>query len=182
MNQYLSLATNKFKSDRSVNYDLPLEDFICQCYVKLTPNNYGTRVQERLRRELNVNRVSQRLGMGDFEICRKYFEVKVSYLSSKEDSYYLLHLRPWQRFNYYLLCFVDCENDFKPNFYVIDKHVIHKFKLNNMHGTADANSDNHNVELRISIENNSDSMRILKRSNLLKDTSLQSLKSFIRSL
>lgn len=182
MNEYLSLARNKFISDKSVNYDLSVEDFICQCYVKLSPNTYGTSIQERLRKELKVSRVSASLGMGDFEISRKYFELKVSFLSSRTDTYSITHIRPWQRFNFYLLCFVDCENDFTPNFYLLDKHVVHKMRLGYMNGTPEANSHNHNVELRITIKKDSEDMKIIKKFNLLKDTSLGTLSKYIKSL
>lgn len=182
MNQYLSSAINKFESDRSVDYSLSVEDFVCQCYVKLAPNSYGTSIQERLRQELNVSRVSASLGMGDFEFARKFFELKVSFLSSKTNTYCITHIRQWQRFNYYLLCFVDCEDNFRPNYYLLDKHVVHKMRLGYMNGTPEANSDNHNVELRITIKNNSEDMRIIKKFNLLKDTSLSSLKKFMKTL
>jgi hypothetical protein len=55
-------------------------------------------------------------------------------------------------------------------------------RLGYMNGTPDANSDNHNVELRITIKNNSEDMKIIKKFNLLKDTSLNSLKKYIKSL
>jgi len=182
MSSYLLSALDKFKSDRSVDYSLSVEDFICQCYVKLAPNTYGTSIQERLRQELDVTRVSASLGMGDFEFARKYFELKVSFLSSKTNSYCITHIRQWQRFNYYLLCFVDCEDNFRPNYYLLDKHVVHRMRLGYMNGTPDANSDNHNVELRITIKKDSEDMRIIKKFNLLKDTSLNSLKKYIKSL
>lgn len=182
MSPHLLSALDKFKSDRSVDYSLSIEDFICQCYVKLTPNTYGTSIEERLRQELNATRVSASLGMGDYEYSRKYLEVKVSFLSSKTNSYCITHIRQWQRFNYYLLCFVDCKDNFKPNYYLLNKHVIHKMKLGYMNGTPDANSDNHNVEFRITINNNSEHMKMIKKSNLLKDTSLDSLKKFLNKL
>ena len=186
MNQYLSLATNKFKSDKTVDPNLSLDDFICSSYVKSPPCSYGTNIAERLRKELNetltVDRVSASLNMGDYKVLSKYFEVKVSFLSNRYDTYNITHIRQWQRFNYYLICFIDCENNFTPNYYVIDKHTINKFRLTPMNGTPQSNSGNFNIEMRTTVKNNSEEIRILKNSNLLRDTSLQSLKSFLHSL
>jgi hypothetical protein len=186
MNQYLSLAINKFKSDKTVDMNLSLEDFICSSYVNSPPCSYGTNIAERLRKELNetltVDRVSPSLNLGDYKVLSKYFEVKVSFLSSRNNSYNITHIRQWQRFNYYLICFIDCENNFTPNYYVIDKHIINKFRLTPMNGTPLSNSGNFNIEMRTTVKNNSEQIRILKNSNLLRDTSLQSLKSFLHNL
>jgi hypothetical protein len=60
--------------------------------------------------------------------------------------------------------------------------VVHRMRLGYMNGTPNANSDNHNVELRITIKNNSEDMKIIKKFNLLKNTSLDSLKKFLNRL
>jgi hypothetical protein len=77
---------------------------------------------------------------------------------------------------------VDCEDNFRPNYYLLDKHVVHRMRLGYMNGTPNANSDNHNVELRITIKNNSEDMKLIKKFNLLKDTSLDTLKRYIKNL
>jgi hypothetical protein len=186
MSPHLISAIDKFKSDKTVDTSLSLDDFICSSYVKSPPCSYGANIAERLRTELNltldVERVSASLNLGDYKILSKYFEVKVSFLSSRNNSYNITHIRQWQRFNYYLICFIDCENDFTPNYYVIDKHIINKFRLTPMNGTPLSNSGNFNIEMRTTVKNNSEQIRILKNSNLLRDTSLQSLKSFLHSL
>ena len=55
-------------------------------------------------------------------------------------------------------------------------------RLTYMNGTPEANSNNHNVELRITIKKNSDDMKIIKKFNLLEDTSLDSMKKFLKKL
>lgn len=182
MSPHLNSAINKFKSDKTMDFNLSLEDFICSAYVKLPPCSYGANIQEKLRMELDVDKVRASDNSGDFKVRDKYFELKVSFLSSKNHSYNLTHIRTWQRINYYLICFVDCDNNFTPNYYVIDKQSINKFRLTPMNGTPQSNSSNFNIEMRATIKNDSEQLRILKNSNLLRDTSLQSLKSFLRSL
>lgn len=181
MSSYLLSAIEKFNSDKSVNFDLPMEDFLCQCYITLTPNAYGSKIEDWIIDELNATSVKPSLEMGDFEYLRKYFEFKVSFLTRK-NTFNITHIRPWQLFNYYLLCFVDCEDNFKPHYYVLDKHVIHKMKLSYMNGTPKSNRDNHNVEMRKTIKKDSIEMNVIKRSNLLEDTSLDSVKKFMETL
>jgi hypothetical protein len=40
MSQYLTAALLKRNTDKSVNYILNFQDFICQCYVNLNPSAY----------------------------------------------------------------------------------------------------------------------------------------------
>ena len=182
MSSYLLSALEKYEMDKSVDYSLSIEDFICQCYVNLTPNSYGKRVEERIRQEIDVVRVPQSKDLGDYKASRMYIECKVSYCSRKKNTYNITHIRPWQMFNYYLLCFVDCDDNFRPHYYLVNKHVIHKMKLGYMNGTPKSNLNNHNVEYRVTINKNSDKMKSIIKGNLLEDTSLESLKKFIDSL
>ena len=180
MNHYLKSALEKFNSNKEMDYSLELEDFICQAYLKLNPNSYGMYIQEKVRRILNVKKVYTSLERGDYEFNNKFAEVKVSYLSSKTDSYNITHLRTWQHINFYLFCFIDCKNNFKPNFYLIDKNIINKLKLGYMNGTPQANINNQNVELRATVKVDSDNMKVIKKFNLLKDTSIESLKDYLK--
>jgi hypothetical protein len=182
MTIYLQAAKNKFYSDRSVDYNLSFNDFVCECYVKLTPNSYGAHIQNKLIQDLNLIEVPSSENRGDFSCCDKYCEFKVSFFSNKTETYSITHIRPWQNLDYYLLCFVDCTKNFTPNFYLLDKHIVHRMRLGYMNGTPDANSHNHNVELRITIKKDSEDMKIIKKFNLLKDTSLDTLKKYIKSL
>lgn len=178
---YIDLATAKFNQEKKVSLDLSLKEFICECYIKLNPCSYGNRVAEKIRIMLGAKSVSQRDGRGDIKFNDFFYEQKVSYLSNVNNCWSLTHLRPWQKFNYYIFCLIDCEDNFEPNFYLIDKVTINKFNLGAMNGTASANHNNSNIELRTNIAKGSDAHQILKRINLLKDTSYESLKKFIES-
>jgi len=178
---YVNLANAKFGQVKKVSFELELKEFICECYVKLNPCSYGNRVAEKVRIMLGAKSVNQRDGKGDIELNKFFYEQKVSYLSNVNNSWSLTHLRPWQKFNYYIFCLVDCDNNFEPNFYVIDKVAINRFNLNAMNGTASSNHNNSNIELRTNISKGSESHRTLKKINLLEDTTYNSLKKFVES-
>jgi hypothetical protein len=176
---YIDLAETKFFQTKEIHWGLTLKEFICECYVKLNPCSYGNRVAEKIRLMLDVYSVNQRDGRGDISWNNIFYEQKVSYLSNVNNCWSLTHLRPWQKFNYYIFCLIDCEDNFNPNFYVIDKISINKFNLGAMNGTAESNHNNSNIELRTNISKNSDSHKLLKKINLLSDTSFKSLNEFV---
>jgi hypothetical protein len=176
---YLDLANTKFFQTKEVHWGLTIKEFICECYVKLNPCSYGNRIAEKIRISLDVYGVNPRDGIGDISWNDVYYEQKVSFLSNVNNSWSLTHLRPWQKFNYYIFCLIDCEDDFEPNFYVIDKMSINKFNLSAMNGTAASNHNNSNIELRTNILKDSNSHKLLKRMNLLPDTTFNSLREFV---
>jgi hypothetical protein len=81
MNQYLTAALQKRNSDRTINYNLNLVDFVCQCYVNLTPNSYGSHIQEYIRRRLDATDVPASKEMGDFMVAKKYFAANLNQLT-----------------------------------------------------------------------------------------------------
>jgi len=178
---YLELAKQKFNQDKDTNWSANFTDFACECFVKLPPCSYGSRIAEYLRLELGAEKVSSRLGIGDILVSNTYYEVKVSFLSSISNKWSITHIRPWQKFNNFIFCFIDCENNFVPQFYVINRNSIHKFNTTPMNGTSKSNSENGNIEMRTDIEKGSDSHRQLIKLNLLKNTTLEELRSFINS-
>jgi hypothetical protein len=117
--------------------------------------------------------------LGDIDIGGKYYEVKTSYLGQSGDTYTITHIRQWQKFNYYLLCFIDCDNDFTPHFYVLNKNVMNMIKVDNMNGTSNSNIDNTKVEKRVTIKVGSDNHRVIVEHNKLKDTTFDSLCDFV---
>lgn len=182
MSPYLISAKQKRNSDKTVNYDLSLIDFLCQCYVNLAPNAYGKKIEKYLQQQLYAISVPAYYEQGDFFIAQKYFEVKASYLSQDTDSYNITHLRPWQNFDYYLFCFIDCDDDFTPHFYVVDKSIESDIILGYMNGTPNSNKHNDNVEMRATIKRDSYNFSMISVCNKLKDTTYESLKEFIKEL
>ena len=178
---YLQLAKDKFKQSNDVNYNLTFNDFISDCYVRLKPCSYGSRIQTKIIKDLDATSIVPSLNMGDVSLGSKSGEIKVSYLG-KSNSYNLTHLRMWQKFHYYLFCFVDCENDFIPEFYLLDKYVLDSVKKTPMNGTKESNSDNTNIELRTTVKKNGETHKLFIKNNKLSGTTLKDLKKFVSKL
>lgn len=193
-NTYLSYAKSKFYSDKTPNWDLSIENFICDEYVRFSPNVYGNHICEKIRRELNrrfyfdenkeyiekrysFTNVKASEERGDLQHNEVYYEVKVSF-SSDKGKFNLRHLRPWQDIHCYLLCLVDCENNFKPNFYVINSQDIRYFNIGYMNGTRSANKNNEKAELATTLDL-TDIEYGLPEMNLLDGTSFDDLYDYM---
>jgi len=178
MKDYLKLAEEKYEGGNDVDYGLSFNDFICDCYVRLKPCSYGSRIQTKILNEVGCNSISPSLNLGDFNLGEKSAEIKVSFLGQSE-SYNITHLRMWQKFNYYLFCFIDCSNEFTPEFYLIDKYVLNKIRMTPMNGTKESNSENTNIELRSTVKKNGDYHKLFRKENKLSGTSLDDLKTYV---
>ena len=73
-------------------------------------------------------------------------------------------------FDYYLFLTIDCEDDFKINWYLLNKKdvVSENFTLNAIHGTKKSVSQNVNVEYKLNVKKNSNHHTKLKELNLIK--------------
>ena len=178
-NRYLQDAKDKRKLNKKIDYNVSLYEFICQCYIKLNPNTYGTYMENAITNLLRAKKMKKGDELGDIAIGGKYYEVKTSYLGQSGDTYTITHIRQWQKFNYYLLCFIDCDNDFTPHFYLLNKNVMDMIKLDNMNGTSNSNIDNTKVEKRVTIKVGTYNHRVIVRNNILKDTTIDSLYDFV---
>ena len=174
----LELAKNKFKKSKYIDISQNIIDYICECYVNLNPCSYGSRIQNYVCNLLKLKVINSKLNAGDFKYKDTFGEFKMTYLG-QDLNYHITHIRQWQKFKYYLIMFIDCENEFTPEFYFIPKNILNKFKLGNMVGTKEANEDNHNVDLRVNVKKGSAEHKLLAKHNLLKGTSFNDLQEFI---
>ncbi len=178
-NRYLQEAKDKRISRKKIDYNVNLYEFICQCYVKLNPNSYGKYMEDAISKLLQAYKMSPSDELGDITIGGKYYEIKTSYLGQSGDTYTITHIRQWQKFNYYLLCFIDCDNDFTPHFYVLNKNFMDMIKVDNMNGTSNSNIGNDKVEKRATIKVGTYNHIMIIRHNILKDTTFDSLCDFV---
>ena len=174
----LALAKAKFDKSKDIDMNQNLIDYLLDCYTILNPCSYGARIQKYVCSLLNLMTISPRLNVGDFKFKDTFGEFKVTYLGQGLE-YHITHIRQWQKFKYYLIVFIDCENDFTPEFYFIPKNIINKFKLSNMVGTKEANEDNHNVDLRTTIKKGSKEHKLLAKHNLLNGTSIDNIQEYM---
>ncbi len=176
---YLEHAKEKRQSSKKVNYNMSIINFICWCYTYLTPARYGYHLQQYFCHYLlKLRECDKTLGIGDYYFLDDTGEFKSTYLSQC-GFYSLLHLRDWQPFNYYMFCFIDCENDFTPEFYVIKKEDINNLSLEYMNGKKEDNENNFFREKRCSVKKNSNYHSYLKEVNLLNGTTYEDLHSYI---
>jgi hypothetical protein len=185
-NTYLTMAKNKFYSDKTPNWELPLQDFICDAYVRFSPNVYGNHICEKIRRDLrkrfeeesgadwderkySFTKVKANEERGDIQHNEIYYEVKVSFLSANY-LYFLRHLRIWQPFHNYLLCLIDSSDNFKPHFLVINSGQIVNLNLSYMNGTHNANRNNEKAEMATTIDDCTFRYQLSDYNQLSEDT------------
>lgn len=115
------------------------------------------------------------------EAQKTTFEVKISYLT-KSGVYNIRNIRPYQNFDYYLLCFVDCKIDFKPEFILVKKSLITTdkfFKLTPMNGTKNANKNNVDIGYGTSFKRSGWQEVMLLSENILEGTSYEDFMNFL---
>ena len=110
---------------------------------------------------------------------QKYYEIKCSYLG-KNGCYSLRNIRPYQNIDGgYIICFIDCENDFTPEFYLVDFSVIAiYFKMSHMNGVSSEHKDGAFLNMGVTIKKGSDNHYVLKYYNKLDGTKLGDLISY----
>jgi hypothetical protein len=177
--QYVIEAYERIKKSPSPKITDHIHKFICDC-VGLLPASYGPLIQNKVIHDLKAIGVKSDEERGDFRKNKTYFEFKTSFLS-KGISYSITNIRKWHNFDYYVLCFIDVENNFTPNFYVITKSGIDTFSQRGMNGTVESNMSNTNIGMRVTFNVKSKEFEQFKSMNLLKDTSFDSLFEFVDS-
>lgn len=163
---------------------LPIEDFLMKCYEVCTPNKYGAIFPKKLSLDNQgiLNDLTPKLNKGDSHINYKwFFEDKISF-RNQSGKYSITNIRHWQEFNYFILCFVDTENGFKPKFYVVPKETItdnDRIHLTGMNNDSQTNKKNKFVGMRTTIEAH-DLQWLFKKTNVLKGTTYKNLQAFLK--
>lgn len=194
------------------DYRESMSNFIIMMYLNCDPASYGRQFVKKIMwdesdklRINNLYNVKDSDDIGDImqiypghkdthpkymltnvvkENCsvNKSYEVKISYLT-KTGNYNIRNIRPYQKFDYFILCFVDCECGFNPTFIVVEKKVIVEyswcFKLTPMNGTKESNKNNTNIGYGTSFKKYSQKEDILQNYNLLQGTTYQNLLDFL---
>ena len=188
MESYLKLAKNKKKILNKLtegDMELPMKDFIPCIYNKCTPNTYGIKFAKKIIKESKgyLSQTNQSLDVGDFTFydgTHRYGEIKISY-KGLNGKYRITNIRDHQHLDYFILCFVDTDNNFQPKYYVVPKeHVTNGtfFKLSAMNGTYIANMNNEVVPKSLTVSDE-DMDWYFSQKNILNGTTYSKLKSFI---
>lgn len=203
----------KNKFDMELDYTKPFKDFIIDCYLNYGPSSYGVYIQKKIVRTLQENGIashslSQKKNRGDFNVdfkfkyvskitgsdispnfyygifeSSKHFEFKSSYLG-KNGGYTIRNIRPYQEIDGgYLLCFIDCENDFNEEFYLVDYVDIKNiFKLSHMNGVSSEHKDNGFVNYGASFYKGSAEHYLLSTHSKLDGNDMYAVTSYFHKL
>lgn len=191
MTHYLNLARGKRKTLNKLTkeeMELPMKEFIPCLYYNCTPSSYGIQFGKRIIKESNgfLRPVHHSSDNGDFTFfdpiseTNKYGEFKISF-KGINGKYRITNIRDHQSFDYFILCFVDTEDNFKPRFYVVPKeHVTdgNFFKLTAMNGTFMANLNNEVVPKAMTV-NHEDMDWYFSQENIINGATYTKLKNFI---
>ena len=182
-NTRLKLAKEKFEEKNQVDENLKFEDFILECYIKCSPQSYGPKIEKKIIKQFQFEKIKKKLGQGDLEVTQKTeftpfnnfsigkkMELKVSFLTSGDSSYNLIQLRPYEVFDFYLFLLIDCENDFELQWFLLNKSDVSEknFKINAIHGNKESVAQNVNVEYKLNVKKNSEHYNKLVELNLIK--------------
>jgi len=139
-----------------LGFDLPIRDFITVMQM-LTAQSYGSRIQNRMIKELGFKKVSARDNCGDCkDTFGDFWEVKCSIITPTNLSLNFVQVRPWQNIRYIGIAFDTRVKPTNIEFYRLDKSQMTAeceiMKASSAHGTKEANKNNSNKELRFDIK------------------------------
>lgn len=150
---------------------------LCLIYPKIEQNYFSSQYYY----EENYQRIF--IPWGD--VIKQWYEVKISYLSRSNDTFRLNNIRPYQHFDKFIICFVDCDRNFEPMFMVIDKENITKnydITLTPSNGTKKANLNNDEIGYSTSFKKDSYKLRsLIKYHNNLNGTSYVDLVEYLKN-
>lgn len=151
----------------------------------LNPQSYGSRIENRIAKDCDLQKVASSEGCGDFlDKDGNYWEAKVSLVTQSNPNLNLVQIRPWQNLAGYICVAFDIRDTENFKYYMFKlshDEMIEEMKLCNMvaaHGTKKANLDNSNIEFRGSLpvdENNENFSRWLNKYRVTMEQWDQSL-------
>lgn len=196
----LEQALEKYNSKgEPINFRLPFEEFIYECYNKHNPSSYGGYIQKRIEQELlqngiNILSISSVEDRGDFEIYVQHkipfennlkinFEIKTSFLG-KTDGYTIRNIRPYQKLSGgYVLCLIDCSNNFNIEFYVVDYKTLTSYlNMSHMNGTSSQHKEEGFQNYGTGFHRDSYSFDMIKKHSKIKGNTLEDLISYFKGL
>lgn len=137
-------------------YDLSL-NFFLKIMKFLTPQSYGSRIQNKLIKSLGFSKVDQRLDKGDYkDQFGHHYEVKISLITETNNSLNMVQIRPWQEIKGYICIAIDLREDPKIYTFKLNKEEMKAecelMKASSAHGTKNAVKNNENIELRMGLK------------------------------
>lgn len=170
--------------------NLPIDEFVMRCH-EFIPATYGKMMVKKITHD-SKNKMSPvddyqekgdlklRYSISQHDDC-DFYEVKTSYLN-KSGKFSIKNIRPWQSFNYFILCLIDTsDNKYKTHFYCVKKEKI----INNpvlvftgQNNTKVSNEKNDKVGISTTFDLNDHSW-LFGEDNMLLGTTYRDLMEYI---
>lgn len=207
----LERAINKFKNKNnlSLNYKVPIDEFILDCYLNCDPSSYGSYIQKKveldcINNKIDIVSISPKENRGDFEILTRYsydynsdfefeevpdydipvvnFEFKSSFLG-KTNGYTIRNIRPYQKiYGGYVICLIDCQDDFRKEFHLVSYETLSViFNMTHMNGISSQHNGDGFKNYGVSFRKNSDEHKSLKRHSKLNGSTIEDLMSYLKT-
>ena len=184
---YLQIAKDKYLSNNKLPehlWDISLDEFICANFSHCEPNSRGSKFVTKLVNDSNGNmeKISNRLKMGDVKIGTTYNEIKNPYLSRESKRFRITNIRPWQNFTNFIICLVDCEDNFKAHFFVVRKNdlLTHPLVvLDDQHSDAESAKSNSKSNKVIMMEKEN-MLYVLNSITLLRGTTYDDFVDYVK--
>jgi hypothetical protein len=157
--EYMALMEHRknITSVKSWGDDKSDKEFI-KGMTLLTPQSYGAKIEERIRKILNFSKNKSGDDCGDLKSpSGKNIEIKSSILTITNDALNLVQIRLFHDVDYYLCIAYDCRDiiNFKTYIFLLShddmKAECEITNASAAHGTRTVNKINNNIELRLSI-------------------------------
>ena len=184
---YLQIATEKYLTNNKLPdhvWDISFNEFVMASFAHCEPNSRGCKFVTKLINdsEGHIKKVSAKLKMGDVKIGNTYNEVKNPYLCRESKSFRITNIRPWQDFTNFIICLVDCEDNFKAHFFVIRKNDLLSHSLVNLiNQHPDADSDKYNTKRNMVIQmEKNDMLHVLNSVTLLRGTTYEDFVDYVK--
>jgi len=147
----------------------------------ITPQSYGTRIQNRLLVEYGLKKVPSSRDKGDAKNeNEKHGEIKISY-KDVDNKFHFVQIRPYQKCDFYFLFSIDPDDNYNSYTFIIlgDKitEVLEKFGATNCHGVSKNKADKSQEELRFSVQKDTKNWKYLIDNFLVSD-----VKTFLENI
>lgn len=211
MNKYLRLGINGYECKTiTIDEDIKPEE-LASALAGTNSQRYGAEWERYIRKHCEMHISPPKKNRGDgyvysksekynlekdlYEVMKhtRYFEIKTSYADLKTNSTFaILRIKPTQKLDYYILCLVEPvivpeEKDpvnYLAYFYCLPAEYIEKsedMKRYACVGTEEANENNDNIELRITIKKE-EAFEKFGKYNISRGTSFKDLQDCVKMI
>jgi hypothetical protein len=184
---YLQIATDKYLSNNKLPehlWDTSLDEFIMANFSHCDPNSRGTKFVKKLVKDSGgkIKKINNLIKRGDVKIGNTYSEVKNPHLCRESKSFRITNIRPWQDFSTFIICLVDCEDEFKSHFFVIRKNdlLTHPLvKLDDQHSDKESAKENGKSNKVIAM-GREEMLYVLNSVTLLRGTTYEDFVDYVK--